>query len=178
MKDKTITLYDSHYSLEKDAGTREWLFELYAENEGWKTPDDIPEKYIMSEIYEQSIDEWEVFVDDLESFVENEHFILTGYCDTWHGKLPCGTFINSFDELLDAISSYDDIRVTDRNGHLIIECSHHDGTNRYELKRLTNKGYLLADNNSFAHDRKLHDIIINNNFYSVLPHFAKRIYGL
>lgn len=177
MKAKEITLYDSNYSCEREEDIREFLFELYAEENGWKTPADIPIKDVMSELYEQNIDAWEEFADDLDALIGNGHFLLTGYCGTWRGKLACGTFINSFDEFLDAISSYDDIRVTDHNGHLIIECCHHDGTNRYELKRLTHKGYLLADSYSFAHDRRLHETIMNNNFYSALPHFAKRIYG-
>ena len=72
----------------------------------------------------------------------------------------------------------DYIKITDRNGHLIIEGSHHDGNDRYELKRLTDKGYKYADRNYFARDRKLHDTIMRCNFYSALPKFAKRIYGL
>lgn len=34
------------------------------------------------------------------------------------------------------IQHLDNIKVIDRNGHLIIEGYHHDGSNHYELKRL------------------------------------------
>ena len=48
----------------------------------------------------------------------------------------------------------------------------------YELNQLTHKGYEYADKNYFAHDRKLHNTIMRNNFFSALPRYAKRIYGV
>ena len=56
--------------------------------------------------------------------------------------------------------------------------SHHDGSDDYELKRLTHEGYELADRNYFAHDRQLHNTIMGCNFYSALPRYASKVYGL
>jgi hypothetical protein len=72
----------------------------------------------------------------------------------------------------------DYIKVIDENGHLKIYGYHHDGSDSYELKKLTKKGFEFADRNYFARDRQLHQTIMNNNFYSALPRIAERLYGV
>lgn len=174
---KGITLYDSYYCFEREEETREWLFEVHAVDEGWKTPDDIPDTLVFNEISFQDDMDWRELEDKLESIFEKDYYLMTGYCGTWRDNLAGGSFIHSLRDFLKVIGHLDDIRIIDCNGHLIVEGSHHDGSDRYELKRLTHKGYLLADSNYFARDRELHETIMNNNFYSALPHFAKRVYG-
>lgn len=178
MKTKEITLYDSAYSPEREKDMREWLFELYAEDEGWKSPDDMPMRRVSDAMNDQDYSDWNDTKTALENIFKNDYYLMTGYCGTWHGNLDGGTFIFSMNDFMSAISHLEDIRIIDRNGHLIVEGSHHDGSDRYELKRLTRKGYLLADSNYFAHDKHLHETIMNNNFYSALPYFAKHVYGV
>lgn len=174
---KEITIYDSYYRFEKEQETREWLFETHAEEEGWETLDDIPDTLVYNEIGLQDDIDWRALEDELESIFEKDCYLMTGYCGTWRGRLAGGSFIHSLRDFLKVIDHLDDLRILDRNGHLIVEGSHHDGSDSYELKRLTHKGYELADSNYFARDRELHKTIMNNNFYSALPHFAKRVYG-
>ena len=95
MKNKTITLYDSYYSTEKEEEIREFLFDVYGDEKGWKSPEDISDERVFEEMHVQ---------DDF----------------TWQ-------------DVKDGLS---------------------------------------------AKDRELHNTIMNNNFYSALPYFAKRIYGL
>ena len=178
MKDKIITIYDNYYSEEKEENTREFLFDLYADEEGWKTADDIPENRVFDQMsYEDNAD-WQDVERELNRMFQTHCYLLTGYCGTWRGNLDGGNFIHSINDFLRVIEHLDNIRISDKNGHLIIEGSHHDGSDRYELKRLTNKGYLLAENNYFAKNRQLHNTIMKNNFYSALPHFAKTVYGV
>lgn len=178
MKDKVITIYDSYYSTEKEKSTREFLFDFYAEDEGWKSADEIPYQRVFDQMNFEDDIIWQDVKDRLSSMFQTHCYLLTGYCGTWRGNLASGEFIHSISDLLSTLNHLDDIRITDRNGHLIIEGSHHDGSDCYELKRLTNKGYLLADNNYFARDRDLHNTIMKNNFYSALPRFAKSMYGV
>lgn len=178
MKDKIITIYDSYYSTEKEEITREFLFELYADDEGWKSADEIPQQRVFDHMSFEDELTWQEVKDELSSLFHTHCYLLTGYCGTWRGNLDGGQFIHSIHDLMKVISHLNDIRITDRNGHLIIEGNHHDGSDCYELKRLTNKGYLLADSYYFARDRDLHNTIMKNNFYSALPRFAKRIYGV
>ena len=178
MKTEETILYDSYYSEEKEAEARRTLFEEYADEEEWTSPEDIPDYRVFREIELEDDIIWEAVKSDLEILFKNGHFLLTGYCGTWRGNMDGGRFINSLSELLSVFQHLDDLRIIDRNGHLIIEGSHHDGTDRYELKRLTHKGYELANAYYFANDRKLHNTIMKNNFYSGLPHFAEKVYCL
>ena len=50
MKKKEITLYDSYYSREKEEQTRAFLFEVYADEENWKSPEEIPDQRVYDEI--------------------------------------------------------------------------------------------------------------------------------
>lgn len=52
-----------------------------------------------------------------------------------------------------AMTDCDYFRIYDENGHMYLTCSHHDGTNHFEIKIVTEKGY------------------------TVLPRFAEKIYG-
>lgn len=178
MKTKEIIIYDSSYSHEKEEQTREFLFEVYTDEEDWKTSADIPDRRVMDEMDFQDEETWRTVKDGLDNMLKDRCHILTGHCGTWRGNLDGGGFIRSLKDLMTVLQHLEDIRMIDRNGHFIIEGSHHDGSDRYELKRLTHKGYLLADSHCFAIDRKLHNTLMHTNFYSALPHFAKRIYGL
>lgn len=178
MKTEETILYDSYYSEEKESEARRTLFEEYADEENWTSPQDIPDYRVFREI--ELLDDmcWNELKFDLQILFKSNCFLLTGYCGTWHGNMEGGKFINSLSELLCVFQHLDDFRIIDRNGHFIIEGSHHDGSDRYELKRLTRKGFGLANNNYFANDRKLHNTIMKNNFYSGLPHFAQKVYCL
>ena len=178
MKTKEITLYDNYPSVEKENETRKFLFEVDADEENWKSPEEIPDQRVYDEIDFQDGETWRDVKDGLNTIFEDGYYLLTGYFGGWRGRLDGGNFIRSLDDLIRVIQHLDYIKITDCNGHLIIEGSHHDGNDRYELKRLTRKGYEYADRNYFARDRELHNTIMRCNFYSALPKFAKRIYGL
>lgn len=178
MKSKETILYDSYYSTEKETLAREYLFDEYAIEEQWTSPQDIPDYRIFREIETTDDIAWQDIKLELEILFKNNYFLLTGTCGTWHGDIQGGKFINTVNELLSIIQHLDDFKIIDRNGHLIIEGSHHDGTDIYELKRLTQKGYELANNNCFANDRKLHSTIMKNNLFSALPRFAQKVFCL
>ena len=178
MKTKEIVIYDSFYTYEKEEQARESLFENYACEEGWNTTEDIPYERVSSEIYFQDSDSWEELQDGLKTLLEHNYGLLTGYCGTWRGNMAGGKFIHTVDDLLSVIRHLDYIRIVDRNGHLIITGWHHDGSDEYELKLLTKKGYKYAKCNYFAKDRELHNTIMGCNLFSALPRFAQRIYGI
>ena len=101
-----------------------------------------------------------------------------GYFGSWHGEIEGGTFIRSFNDFLSCIEHLEYIRFYDVNGHFYIHGSHHDGSDDYELKMLTNKGYEYAESKSFDCDKWVHKAIKYCNFYSALPYFAKKVYGI
>ncbi len=178
MKEREITIYDNYYSLDREKTTREYLFEECAYENGWNSPEDIPNERVKDEIYYQDCELWEYLADDLEALFGKNVYLLTGTCGRWNGPSQGGKFIRSLNDFTDCIEHLDSVRIFDKNGHLYIHGSHHDGSDDYELKRLTHKGYELAASNHFALDRHLHTTIMRYNFYSALPKFAQKVYGI
>lgn len=178
MKNKEITVYDNYYSFDREKEIREFLFDEYAEEKGWQSPEDIPDERVYDEMDFQNREQWYEVKAELQSLFDKSIYLLTGICGRWNGPSEGGSFIRSVDDLLRCIDHLDYIRIYDKNGHLYIHGSHHDGSDDHELKRLTHKGYEFADRNCFAHDRYLHNAIMHTNFYSALPYFAKKVYGV
>ena len=178
MKNREITVYDNYYSYAGEKKTREFLFEQCNDDGKWASPEDIPDERVFDEMDFQDRELWLDVKAELQSLFDKDVYILTGTCGRRNGPAQGGKFIHSVDDLLSCIDHLDYLRIFDRNGHLYIHGSHHDGSDDYELKRLTHKGYELADRNYFAHDRQLHNTIMGCNFYSALPRYASKVYGL
>jgi hypothetical protein len=175
MKNKTFTFYDNTNDTEIFDETKQFLFDNFAEIEGWTSPEDIVDHIVYNEIHEQHRLEWHELQYDLEEMIDGNYFIITGTFGAWDGNKPCGKFITSAEELFISIRHLDYIRFYEENGHFYIDGYHHDGYDHYELKKLTGKGYEYASQNYFAHDKKLHDNIMSCNLFSALPHFSRLV---
>ena len=177
MKKKKTVIYDNYYDCERFDETKQFLFNEYAEDNDWQTVDDVPNDRVFDEMNFQDECYWNDFKHEMDRLLEHNVYIMTGTCGRWDGPCSGGTFICSFSDFIDAIHHLDYLEIYDENGHLYIKGSHHDGDDFYEMKRLTNKGRELADNNYYAHDRHLHTTIMKYNFYSALPRLSKVLYG-
>ena len=175
MKNKQIVLYTNEDSTVAFELTKEFLFEVYGEERGWGTLNDVPHSLIYDEIDEQNSTSWYDFIAELKKIFKDGYYLLTGTVGRWNGTFEGGKFISNVNELISSLSHLDIITFTDDNGHLKIEGSHHDGSDSYELKKLTSKGLQLAERNGFARDRQLHRTIMENNLYSKLPRLAKQM---
>lgn len=116
----------------------------------------------IEEITDSMIEQWRY--EEMETDWENEREMLSKYFDgkevefigavgLWHGTYKAkerGEFWKLFDK---AMTDCDYFRIYDENGHLYLTCSHHDGTNHFEIKVVTEKGY------------------------TILPRFAEKVYG-
>lgn len=120
---------------------------------------------------------WQDISYELKREFEKNYYLLVGTCGRWDGKAKGGKFISSYADFQSAIAHLDYIKIYELNGHLYIDGYHHDGSDFYELKKLTDKGYEFASSNYFAHSRTLHNTIFNNNFYSKLPRLSQVMYG-
>ena len=176
MKTKTTVFYNDMDAKSFDE-TKEYLFENYAEEEGWLSKDEIPDSVVFHEMELMQRSEWDDFMADIEHLFAKDSFLLTGTCGRWNGPAEGGKFVTTKDELLDCIKHLDLIKFYDTDGHFYIRGYHHDGSDFYEMKKLTKKGYELASRNYFAIDRQLHQTIMNCNIYSSLPRVATRLYG-
>ena len=176
----------SNYSWENDENgkdkydyAREYLFEEYAEDEGWETEDDVPDDRVNKEVYFSEECDWDNFKYEFENFIKDSDygFILCGDVSTWRGKLAGGCYVNEFNDLYKFWDRCDYIKVYDEGGHLYIEASHHDGNNYAELKELTRKGSEYAGEHYWESDQEVHEKLWNSNFYTRLPHYAHKVWG-
>lgn len=86
--------------------------------------------------------EWNDFLSNLE-FSENNHCecVLIGSLGLWHGRHNViRKFVSVKEAILTAANNMDYITVEQINGHLKLTCVHHDGSNRFEIHLLNNKG--------------------------------------
>ena len=124
---------------------------------------------------------WENEKENLEDFFSEGTWILRGCVGRWDGNYQAGTIFTDFMEMFyKATRDCDYVHIYDENGHLYLRCSHHDGTNLYEIKKLTDKGIEYLENWEYNWDDKrneryVHDQIMKR--YSVLPQFMHKVYG-
>lgn len=170
---KEIIFYEDSYSEEQYGAVQKDLFDCNAKANGWQTIDDVPEDMIWESLNDQWREDWHYFEAALKEELKGGCFILTGTCGRWNGNADCGAFIQSFQDLMRGLKHLDTLKFYERNGHFYIEGHHHDGSDYYEMKRLTNKGLQLAEKYDYAQDRHLHKTIMSYNFFSALPRFAK-----
>lgn len=136
---------------------------------------------IWEEIYFQDNINWDGEKERLIDFFDGSTWILQGYSGRWDGVHRGGYIFTDFMEMFEkATKDCEYIHIYDENGLMYLKCSHHDGTNLYMIKKITDKGidYLERWEENWGDKRTeeyIHDQIMKH--YSVLPHFAHQIYG-
>lgn len=176
MKNDEIVFYDSTNDYSKYNKAKQAVYESYSESQDWTDIDDVPDDMVWEEIAAQNEADWEYFATALKHRLETDDYIIMGTCGRWNGPCGAGNFISSFEDFCAFLQHLDCLKIYEQNGHLYIEGFHHDGQDRYELKRLTNNGTKYARRNDFAHDKALHLRIISSNFYSALPKLSDTLY--
>lgn len=76
--------------------------------------------------------------------------VLDGTVQTWQGRFRGGGYAETWDDLCNLIAGYY-IRISQIGKRIFLDLVHHDGTNGFELKRVTKKGYKVVDNNPYRH---------------------------
>lgn len=172
------TIY-SNYDLYKNFDeTKQFLIDEYE-------MEDPSDEQVWARINDDDGWAWDDAWDDLTSFFKNKPVIMTGTFGAWNGTYKGGKIGWFADLWYDLVKECDYVEITDNNGHFLIRCSHHDGTNNVEVKLLTDKATTLVENWEDNVDgkynygeEKLHDKIMGCNFLSKIPHFAKTVYGM
>ena len=176
MKNQITKFYDDTNDLEIFEETKQHMFDTYSETEGWKSLDEITDAMVFHEISEIHSNEWielKLYLDEL--FDKHEMFLIKGVCGRWNGPAERGRFIYSTDELLDFLRHLDNICFYEKKGHFYIEGYHHDGSDSYELKKLTGKGREYADGSLYTPDKIVHENIMKYNLFSTLPYFSRLV---
>jgi hypothetical protein len=191
---KEIVIYDGY-----DISTYEDAEIDYYNSMGYESKENFLKENGCSELleyttnmYEVDIEtNWNCFDSELEELLmknSENGWLIVGICERWDGKYKGGNVIFDKKELYKVIygNSIDTIKVWDENGHLYIKSYHHDGTNCFELKRLTKKGHDFWKKWEEGEcgegdllditEEECHQKLFNSNFMSGLAHFVKTIY--
>ena len=147
---------------------------------GWIDEDEeITDEMLWQWRDEEMEDWWETEKQGLIDYFGSETVGFFGEIGRWNGVYKAGQIGDFYDLFCKAVKDCAYWKFYDENGHLYLTCSHHDGTNCFEIKVLTKKGREYLNNwlYSFS-DRKeeyVHDQIFKR--YSKLPRFAEKVYG-
>ena len=139
------------------------------------------ENDIWDKIYLFDEDAWEIEKENLKDFFSKGMWILRGTEGRWNGTFEAGTVFTDFMDMFSkAVKDCNYVHIYDENGHLYLQCSHHDGINNFEIKKITDKGVMYLENweenlNDKRTEQQIHDKIMKR--YSTLPHFAHIVYG-
>ena len=158
---------------------REYLFEEYGEDNEWESEDDIPDDVVNDTVYGDEEINWDEFKYEFEKFIKDSGYglLMCGSVGCWDGRYDGGSYVKKFDDLYKFWNGCDYIKVWDEGGHLHIKASHHDGTNYAELKILTKHGSEYAEEHYYDSDREVHEKLWNSTRYTLLPHYAHKVWG-
>lgn len=166
--EKERIIFDSY--ADRFDETREMLLESF-------DPEEVTDEFVYDAIADDLRFEMEVTRENLRNLFAGETVIAVGHCGTWRGNLPAGNVSDDFGDMLDRMTrNCDYIKIWDDNGHLFVAGSHHDGTDRFEVKRLTARGTALYEQwrNDWDDKRtrqQMHTLLFSYNLFSALPHY-------
>lgn len=138
-------------------------------------------------IYEEWCWQEQVWFEDafltLVKFFDGKKIICFGSVGRWNGTFRGGEIFESFEDAYYRMTKdCDYVKIYEEDGHLYVQCSHHDGTNNFEVKVLTDKGEDYYDNweymifpNDARNEEYIHNQIIKR--YSRLPRYCKSMWG-
>ena len=156
----TETLYEE---------ARNWLIEEYEEE-----PD---ENHIWEEVNFRLGDWYDDIYRELENFFDNyDKLLLFGSVGRWTGRHSGWQVFSSFGDLMTwALKDCDYLKIYEDNGHFYIDCSHHDGSNSFEVRILNERGAEYYDNWNYSWNDKRDNEYIGSRLctshYSRLPRY-------
>ena len=169
------TLYSNYYGWISEEDVKQGLIDCQCV----ESEEEITDKMIWNRMHCLEELYWDDISYELKRFFEKSNaWLLTGSIGRWDGNYRGGYMFNTFEEFCRCFRDCEYIKITDNKGHLEVECSHHDGTTFYEVKRVSDFGCDWYDNHYWdMNEEELHTKMWNNNFMTSLPHFARDVYG-
>ena len=147
---------------------------------GWVDEDtDITDEMMWEWRYDLNLDDWEDTKIELADFFRGKVVGFFGTVGRWNGTFAGGKIGEFWDVYYEAIKDCGYIKIEDKGGHLYLTCSHHDGTNHFEIKEITEKGLQYLRNWEFSYDNRTVSQCYGQiaKRYSRLPRYARAVYG-
>ena len=165
--------YDGYSYKDAEQYCIERHLEDYPEDTEWEPSD--------NEVYEEIESNYEFAWDDVSSelksfFDDGDTFVLTGTAGTWRGRMAGGAIIHNYNELSKAWANRDYVVIKDTNGKFSIDATHHDGTDYWEVRKLTKRGLDYLNKHEYDDPEELHSKLASKG-YSVNLHYCKNVWG-
>ena len=145
--------------------------------------------WVDEEITEEMLYDWRYFEDEanwdaeksmLADFFKGKTVGFFGDIGLWDGVFKAGKIGEFWDLFDEAIEDCAYFRLYDENGHFYLTCSHHDGTNHFEIKEITDKGEGYLERWEYGSDNRSKQYVHNQIFkrYSKVPNYAHKVFGV
>ena len=143
----------------------------------YENEDSISQEEIWKTIYFHEEIYWDDFKREINECMKDATYLLCGTVGRWNGRGKGGAFVETVEDIVNGFGqNCDYFKFYEQNGHFYVKCSHHDGTNYAELKRVSDRGMEYYRNNEYEkYDKELHETMWNSNFMTSLPHFGKKL---
>lgn len=105
-------------------------------------------------------------------------YVVLADLGLWNGRYDGGKVINGlWNTISQTLEDYSTIKLVGKR--LKVSAVHHDGTNYYEIRELTDKGTQYMERHEYdMSDRELHTKLFNDSHYSHEVSMFKEIYGI
>ena len=179
-EEKRYYIYNSDIFSVDEEEARESLIQCGNENPS--------QEEVWDDIRENLSFEWDDCVEPyLKKRFATGKFLLVGSAGRWNGTFAAGKVLDGFDEVEQAWAhrDYMDIEMYDlcKGGHYEFHVlgKHHDGTDHWVIKELTDKGIQYYENWNYNYgdkrtEEEVHQILWNNSHYTKNIEFTKRYY--
>ena len=166
-KNRKVTLYSNEFDSERFEAARQYLLE---ENGEEPTDSEIFEELCVEDDFD-----WIDFETEFKKYFDTHNFVVKASLGRWTGRYDSGKIVtNGWNGFCRIIQDYDNLKIIDNNGHLEVVGSHHDGTDYFEIKELTEKGDEYAYGYHYDKSEPENAQAVWNNFRSRLPRLAAR----
>lgn len=123
--------------------------------------------------------DWRTAMEELENFFEGKTVGFFGEVGRWNGTYKCGDTGDFWTLYYKAVRDCNYIKIYDENGHMYLTCSHHDGTNHFEIKILNDDAEDYYDRWSYGTDNRKEYEVLTQIYkrFSKIPRYMQSVYG-
>ena len=174
---KNIIYSNDPYDFNEEEMKESW-YEL-AEVNDWEIPEDGPsDDELWEEWYDQKERDWDDIEGEVKYHDERGSYLIIASLGLWNGRFDGGKIIDGYlNKVIRAcFEDYNKVYWQDKN--LKVEAIHHDGTNHFIIKKLTDRGIEFYHNHYYDYDdRTMHQKLFKDAHYSHSVDFFAKLYG-
>ena len=174
---KNIIYSNDPYDFNEEEMRESWLES--AEANDWEIPEDGPsDDEIWQEWYDQNERNWDDIEAEVKYHNERGSYLIIASLGLWNGRFDGGRLVEGTlsEAIRTCFEDYNRVYWQDKN--LKVSAVHHDGTNYFIIKKLTDRGIEFYNNHEWEMDaRTLNEKLFRDSHYSHSVDFFARIYG-